>query len=235
MSAVCIARAQLVTHMYSVTQEMCSYVPLVLGLVRRKGYICDISDPQLVNGSTTPPPNKHYPGLVCYMVTVTVNGVEYHGYGPSVGLARQFAAFEAYKALNDLLRQEAVTLSQSDGSEDAETESMSSLETVSICSDTKFNDDTLNHGDEDGDVNDRQERHSDQQECHFGMGQFNEMEEKNTKPASSINADNPVGLLQEILMKEFRTLPTFAEGVQVNGKKAEFVCSIKIRDLFARG
>ena len=99
------------------------------------------------------------------------------------------------------------------------------------------NDDTLNHSDEDGDVNDCQERHSDQREFHFGSRseQCNKMEEKTTNPASNINVDNPVGLLQEVLMKEFQLLPAFAESVQVNGKETKFVCSIKIKDLFARG
>ena len=92
---------------------MSSYVPLFLAFARREGYSCEISEPQLVCGSATPPPNRRYPGLVCYMVTITVNEVEYHGYGPSAGTARRYAAFEAYKALNPGPTKEATFLTSS--------------------------------------------------------------------------------------------------------------------------
>ena len=53
--------------------------------------------------------------------------------------------------------------------------------------------------------------------------------------AAPFISDNPVGQLQEVFMKEFRTLPTFAESVQVNGKATQFVCFVKVEDLSARG
>lgn len=78
---------------------MSSYLPLFLALMGRTGYSYEISEPRFINGSATPPPSRRYPGLTCYMVTITVKGVEYHGFGPNKGLARQYAAYEACKAL----------------------------------------------------------------------------------------------------------------------------------------
>ena len=125
---------------------MSSYVALFLALVKRKGYSCDISDPQLVNASATPPPSRRYPGLVCYTVTITVNKVEYHGYGPTAGLARQFAAFEAYKSLAPLLKKDVTKAVQDSGvdctAQDEDSSSVVSTiddDVVSVCSEPVVN------------------------------------------------------------------------------------------------
>ena len=123
---------------------MSSYMPLFLALVKRKGYSCVISEPQLVNGSATPPPSRRYPGLVCYMVIITVNKIEYHGYGPTAGLARQFAAFEAYKALAPVLRKDVLRSVQDSGVECAQDDDSASVSTVpddisSVCSEPSIN------------------------------------------------------------------------------------------------
>ena len=70
--------------------------------MKRSGYSVEYSKPQLVNGSLSPPPSRCYPGTVCYMVIVTVNNLDFFGFGPSPSLARRFAEFEAYNSLHPL-------------------------------------------------------------------------------------------------------------------------------------
>lgn len=61
-----------------------------------------ISKPQLVDGGLTPPPSKGYPGTKCFMVTVTVDKNEYHGFGPSPSIAKTSALQKAFSSLNPL-------------------------------------------------------------------------------------------------------------------------------------
>ena len=70
--------------------------------MKRSGYSMEYSKPQLVNGSLSPPPTTCYPGTVCYMVIVTVNNLDFFGFGPSPSLAKHFAEFEAYNSLHPL-------------------------------------------------------------------------------------------------------------------------------------
>ena len=273
---------------------MSSYVPLFLALVKRKGYSCEISEPQLVSGSTTPPPSRRYPGLVCYMVTIAVNEVEYHGYGPTAGLARQFAAFEAYKDLAPVLRKDVPKSVQDSGVECARDDDSASVTTIddvsSLCSEPIITDCTRRtsllsqSADEDGEGTHQEEQ------CHKEtlalVDQENSKEvftniacesdnEKNYKkwictkrdsnPVNDIMVathdrqlsggvaaaigdvpahgglgrirENSVGQLQEVFVKEFKVLPVFAESTQVSGPggNLEFVCTVEINDLSARG
>lgn len=57
------------------------------------------SSPIVVTGSMTPPPSSIYPGVRCYMVTVTVDERPFHGFGPTPYIARSAAEFEAYKSV----------------------------------------------------------------------------------------------------------------------------------------
>ena len=218
---------------------MCSYVPLFLAFARRNGYSCEISEPQLVCGSATPPPNRRYPGLVCYMVTVTVNGVEYHGYGPGAKTALRFAAFEAYKALNPRLKKlDAPATSLQDDGLITDSEMNDDVAMGSTTAEESEGESCLEEGYR-YEHQMREDRVEGRHDTTRGSGKnvvstgINHLSIPQDK--SSRITDNPVGQLQEVFMKEFQTLPTFAESVQVNGRSTQFVCFIKMGDLSARG
>lgn len=265
---------------------MSSYVPLFLALVKRKGYSYEISEPQLVNGSATPPPSRRYPGLVCYMVTITVNKVEYHGYGPTAGLARQFAAFEAYKALAPVLKKDVPRSVQDSGVECAQDDDSASTSTIddvrSVCSESIITDCTCRtsslsqSADEGSEGTHQEERYLVDREnnkevfTNQARESDNEMShkkwictERDSNPVNIIAPndrqlsggvaaaigdvpthdrlgrirENSVGQLQEVFVKEFKVLPVFAESTQVSGPggNVEFVCTVEINDLSARG
>lgn len=261
-----VAHAQLCYHVYhfffckhkevKLQLMALSYVPLFLALIKRNGYRYEFSEPQLVNGSATPPPTKHYPGLVCYLVTFTVNGVEYHGYGPTVGQARRFAAFEAYKALRPLSNRKVTNASQS-GYACEDNNPLSTIDEASVCSETvgSESDECMvnssnwvaqegnesNHHEEQNQINERGEG-----VVHSGGGGNEAIPERcaseGDKSAAAVLQDmpskithNPVGQLQELLLKEYQTLPVFAESIHVNGKNTEFVCTIEMKEFSARG
>lgn len=271
---------------------MSSYVPLFLALVKRKGYSCEIREPQLVNGSATPPPSRRYPGLVCYMVTITVNKVEYHGYGPTAGLARQFAAFEAYKALAPVLRKDVPRSVQDSGVECTQDDDSASVSTIddvsSVCSEPIITDCTRRpsslsqSADEDGEgihqveqyhretltlVNRENNKEVFTNQAHESSNEKNHKKwictERDSNPVNIIAPhdrqlsggvsaaigdvpthdrlgrirENSVGQLQEVFVKEFKMLPVFAESTQVSGPggNMEFVCTVEINDLSAKG
>ena len=249
---------------------MSSYVSLFLALVKRKGYSCEITDPQLVNASATPPPSRCYPGLVCYMVTITVNKVEYHGYGPTAGLARQFAAFQAYKALAPVLKKDVTKSVQDSGVDCAQDDDAASVSTLddalSVCSEPVIEECTTNSlsqsADEDNDNESTVQEERYQQDPlanQESKGVSNHSPEPSAagsekhsgkwfpnghdKPSNNVPAherlnkigDNPVGQLQEVFSKEFKTMPVFAESVQVSGGNIEFICTVEINNLSARG
>lgn len=56
---------------------------------------CKYSPPVLINGSNTPPPSRRFPGTTCYMVTLTVQGKEFHGLGPTPQSAKAAATEQA--------------------------------------------------------------------------------------------------------------------------------------------
>lgn len=271
------------------TLIMSFYMPLFLALVKRKGYSCEVSEPQLVNGSATPPPSKRYPGLVCYMVTITVDKIQYHGYGPTAALARQFAAFEAYKVLAPVLSRDVSRSVQDSGVECAQDDDSASVSTIddvlsSVCSEPTINGcshrtSLLNQTANEGGVGNFQEEKYCQETPTLVDQQSKEIftnlvpesnSEKNHKkwiPTESekgsnvVNAaphggwlsvaasdvpphdgsgrikENCVGQLQEVFMKEFKVLPVFAESTQASGpgSSVEFVCTVEINDLSARG
>lgn len=82
------------------------YWSLLLSLLNKRKYKWHYSPPQLVNGGLAPPPSKFYPGTTCYMVALTVNNVEYYGFGPTPSIAKHFAVFEAYNSLHPLPSEE---------------------------------------------------------------------------------------------------------------------------------
>ena len=262
---------------------MSSYVPLFLALVKRKGYSCEISGPELVNGSATPPPSRRYPGLVCYMVTIIVNKVEYHGYGPTAALARQFAAFEAYKVLAPILKKDVPRSAQDSEVQDNSDDSASMSTTgdvSSVCSEPIINGCTnlLSQTADEGGEDTIQEEHYNQQtlplvnqeskEVFASQARESDSEKKKWIPTdlerdrNQVNViapqdgqlsgvvaavpvhdgldrirENSVGQLQEVFMKEFKVLPVFAESTQASGPggNVEFICTVEINDLSARG
>ena len=242
---------------------MSSYVPAFLALVRRRGYSCEISDPELVSGSATPPPSRRYPGLVCYLVTVTVNGVEFHGYGPSVGLARQYAVFEAYKALSNRPTNEVINTREDDAHENDRASVSSHDGEDSVCGEPVraesiehlFNSLSLsaedanenrNHDDQSDTCNERD--HVRQQSTGSVRSEVDSPDHDKSSPdkdqattdvpedsSLAVITDNPVGQLQEMMLKNYQILPVFAESVQVNGKRTEFMCTVEIKGLCGRG
>ena len=76
-----------------------SYWPLLRSLLNQRKYQWYYSPPQLVNGGLAPPPSRFYPGTKCYMIILTINRVEYYGFGPTPNIAKHFATFEAYNSL----------------------------------------------------------------------------------------------------------------------------------------
>ena len=258
---------------------MSSYVPLFLALVKRKGYSWEISGPELVNGSATPPPSRCYPGLVCYMVTITVNKVEYHGYGPTAALARQFAAFEAYKVLAPVLKKDVPRSAQDSEVQDDDSVSMSTTDDVSSAEPVIYGcTNLLSQITDEGGEDTVQEEHYDRQtlplvnqeskEISASQARESDDEKKKWIPTdlerdgNLVNnvapqdrelsgevaavpvhdgvgriRENSVGQLQEVFMKEFKVLPVFAESTQVSGPggNVEFICTVEISDLSARG
>lgn len=75
------------------------YSSLLRSLSQQLGVDVDYSQPEIVSGSICPPPSRIYPGTVCYMVSVRVDGQTFLGFGPKPLVARQFAEYEAYRAL----------------------------------------------------------------------------------------------------------------------------------------
>jgi len=84
-----------------------NYGSLLRSIVKQNGYTIEYSVPELVTGGLCPPPSRLFPGTLCYMITVTVNGNSYYGFGPTPRTANHFAEFEAYNALNPLPVEEA--------------------------------------------------------------------------------------------------------------------------------
>ncbi len=60
----------------------------------------EYSEPQLVNGGMAPPPCRGLPGTVCYMVIVSVNHLDFFGFGPSAALAQHYAEKDAYTSIS---------------------------------------------------------------------------------------------------------------------------------------
>ncbi len=60
----------------------------------------EYSEPQLVNGGMAPPPCRGLPGTVCYMVIVSVNHLDFFGFGPSAALAAHYAEKDAYTSIS---------------------------------------------------------------------------------------------------------------------------------------
>lgn len=252
-----------------------SYMQLFLALAKRKGYSCEVGEPHLVNGSATPPPSRGYPGLVCYMVTITVNKVEYHGYGPTAALARQFATFEAYKNLAPVLKKDVPRSMQDSGVECAQGDDSASVSTIddvsSVCSEPvvsdcpssliqSSNEDTYEEEQHqqqtpalmDQEVLTNQALESESEKTHIPTERVSNLVNvvaprdrqvsggvagTNDVPTHDKIRENSVGQLQEVFMKEFKVLPAFAESTQVSGPGAnvEFVCTVEINDLSARG
>lgn len=68
-------------------------------LVYQRHLRVNVSRAVLVDGGLSPPPSKIYPGTKCYMVTVTVDGRNDIGFGPSRSIAQLSAIREAYSYL----------------------------------------------------------------------------------------------------------------------------------------
>lgn len=83
-----------------------SFWSVLRSLLNRRRSKWHCSPPQLVNGSLAPPPSRFYPGTMCYMIVLTVDNVQYFGFGPTPSIARHFASFEAYNALHPLPSEE---------------------------------------------------------------------------------------------------------------------------------
>ncbi len=74
-----------------------------LSSVRREGLTVHVSKAAVVGGGLSPPPSQVYPGTKCFMVTVTIENNEHHGFGPTKDIARKAAIVEAYKSLGPLI------------------------------------------------------------------------------------------------------------------------------------
>lgn len=86
----------------SFTPSIESWGCLLREQAKKKGYTITYSRPQLVNGGLSPPPAKHYPGVVCYMAVITLNNTDFYGFGPSPSLATHYAEFETFNSLTPL-------------------------------------------------------------------------------------------------------------------------------------
>lgn len=67
---------------------------------KKRGVVLEYSAPELVNGGLCPPPSTTYPGTICYMITLTVDGRAFYGFGPKPAIARHYAEVEAYLNLH---------------------------------------------------------------------------------------------------------------------------------------
>lgn len=76
-----------------------NYGALLTALSQRMGVDVNYSQPEIVSGSVCPPPSHIYPGTVCYMVSISIDGQIFRGFGPKPMVARQYAEYEAYCAL----------------------------------------------------------------------------------------------------------------------------------------
>lgn len=97
----------------------------LVSLLRKEGHTVIISEANLVDGGLSPPPSRVFPGVKCYMVTVTVDKKkEYHGFGPTPSIATYSGVLDAYKNFHSLSEKELTSLfsETSDDSEDGETE-----------------------------------------------------------------------------------------------------------------
>lgn len=75
------------------------YRKLLKDYVNTNHCTLEYSDPQLVNGGMAPPPRRGLPGTTCFMVIVSVNNLDFFGFGPTAALARYYAEKDAYKAV----------------------------------------------------------------------------------------------------------------------------------------
>lgn len=69
-------------------------------LVKSEGLVARTSKAVMVEGGLTPPPSKIYPGTKCYMVTVSVDDSDYHGFGPTPSIAKYAALQYACEGLH---------------------------------------------------------------------------------------------------------------------------------------
>lgn len=88
---------------------MACYTQMLCVAARRKGVTVTYSQPEVVSGGSCPPPSTIYPGRSCYMVTLALSSsgssrAEYHGFGPTPGVARRSAEMQAFRALNSCTR-----------------------------------------------------------------------------------------------------------------------------------
>lgn len=90
--------------------------------LRSHGLRGKVSKAVLVDGSLSPPPSKVYPGRKCYMVTATVEGRgKFAGFGPTPGIARNSAIFQACRAFHPTLSEDMQPLAR-EASSDSETD-----------------------------------------------------------------------------------------------------------------
>ncbi len=66
---------------------------------REQGALLEYSEPKRVNGGLAPPPCRGLPGTECFMVIVSVNDVDFFGFGPSAALATYYAEKDAYLSI----------------------------------------------------------------------------------------------------------------------------------------
>ena len=83
------------------------YGKLLEAFARKEKYKVEYSEPTLVNGGMAPPPCRGLPGTVCHMVIVTVNNMDFFGFGPSASLARLYAEKDAYQTVVSEHRKES--------------------------------------------------------------------------------------------------------------------------------
>ena len=76
--------------------DLSSYILWYLGLEAH------ISKASIVDGGLTPPPSRFFPGTKCYMVTVTVDGCDHLGFGPTPIIAKNAALQVACDSLAKL-------------------------------------------------------------------------------------------------------------------------------------
>ncbi len=84
----------------AIMSSLPKYGRLLRDHARSHNDILEYSEPQLVNGGMAPPPCRGLPGTVCYMVIVSVNHLDFFGFGPSAALAAHYAEKDAYTSIS---------------------------------------------------------------------------------------------------------------------------------------
>ncbi len=75
------------------------YGRLLSDHARKHGDMLEYSEPQLVNGGLAPLPCRGLLGTKCFMVIISVNDLDFFGFGPSAILATHYAEKDAYMAI----------------------------------------------------------------------------------------------------------------------------------------